>query len=203
MKKGDIVQLLDDYQNDKIIPWRNGQGQEHYTNSYPAGSIGTVQAVKKEGVRVHFPGNFRTAYDIPLSALWEYPTRVDGLMAAYRHEFTIAQRNLVAHQALWDRDETEGKNASWHKRPESARINWDEDWDGLLMKRVQALASIPGIEVTRIYRKQKLCFKLNGMKYTDFVHLLAYVYGNEDFPDGVRFKPQAYIWWGTLKAYWH
>lgn len=202
MKKGEIVRLNADHTNDHHIPWRSGKGEYHDTHTFPAGSIGKVEAVKKTGVRIKVEGFYERAWDVPESAIDTFPTLADGLIAAYRNEFAVAQRNLEASQALWDKNNSEGRKDKWQHRPERARINWDEGWDGKLVERVQKLANIPGIDVTRIYRKQKLCFRLNGMKYTDFVHLLAYVFG-DDFPDGVRFKPQAYIWWGTLKSYWH
>lgn len=79
--------------------------------------------------------------------------------------------------------------------PEKPRINWDENWDGQLIKDVQALSDA-GFIVTRFLRKRKIWMQLPKGVKTDrgsIVSLIIETIGSDW--RGISFKPFT-IWWG-------
>lgn len=125
------------------------------------------------------------------------------------HEMTEAQKQ--ASKVITEYRETFEVAIYEHKRaleqkakepylyvPDKPRINWTEDWDGLLVERVHKIADA-GYLVSRVLRSQKIFIRLKDSKRTpqQFTNDMFHIF--KTFR-GVSFDPTS-IWWGVRSTY--
>lgn len=117
-------------------------------------------------------------------------------IAEYQQEFTDAE-------AKWKREQEKYENggAAWQKPADKPRINWDPEWDGLLVERLQKLQAA-GFEIVQFWRKQKIQMRApQGWNRAHIVQTIEEAVGKEW--TGVTFKPHVNVWWGPTKRGWY
>lgn len=123
----------------------------------------------------------------------EVITTLDAKVIEFKFEFVASRRS-------WEEDNKRhqelGRLSYITPKP---RINWDEEWDGLLLQRLYALRDA-GFEVTNFYRKQKINFKYpKDMTRDEIVQKVMAAVGGEW--TGMTFKNGCTIWWGATKRW--
>ena len=81
--------------------------------------------------------------------------------------------------------------------------NWDEDWDGQLIRNCYALQA-EGFVITQFYRKRKIMMKLPpGIKLGRMEIIEKIVLALGEGWSGLSFSKGIQVWWGpTTKARW-
>lgn len=112
--------------------------------------------------------------------------RVRQVIANYKQTFAEAK-------SVWEEARQRKQEVQWLYVADKPRLNWNDEWDGLLVQRALDLAD-HGYWVTQIYRKQKIVFRTRkDMTRQMIANDLFLIYGNSF--RGISFDPNA-VWWG-------
>ncbi len=163
------------------------EGKVHIEIARKIGSIGEWRG--KTGIWLHINKEYYCFQEADLEPI----AAIDGKIIAFKADFEFARLQ-------WERDKE--KKAAGAKIWVNTKptINWDEEWDGLLLQRIQALRD-EGFEVTDFWRKQKIKMrKPKDLTHGEIVTKVIAAVGDEF--TGITFKPGVSVWWGATTRKW-